>query len=265
MSGPNNSQHNLDAASIRDFGQLTMPLQVNDNVSSTQTLAKSYLQTRPKTGGAAFIANEQTKGQGRHGRSFYSPKDSGLYLSVVLPKENVDLTQVGLLTTGIADATANVLEQFFPTEHFMLKWVNDVLLNGRKVAGILTEAVFDRSEATKASFIVGIGLNLTTSAFPAAIKPLAGAIATTSIDRNRLAAALINACITCTKSYPNAAFLPDYRRRSVLLGRTVTLDLGSNQITGQVTGIADNGGLILTDRASRQHTYTSGEVIKVHY
>ncbi|WDF83471.1 biotin--[acetyl-CoA-carboxylase] ligase [Lacticaseibacillus pabuli] len=255
----------LDVDAVRYYGQLTIPLVVSQSVTSTQSLAKEYLSAHHQPAYAAFVANEQTQGYGRRGRDFYSPADSGLYLSLILPNTHVDLSKVGLLTTGVADAVANVLEHFFPEDRFMLKWVNDVWLNGRKVAGIITEAALELESASSSAFIVGVGLNLSTADFPAAINTKAGAITSATIDRNELAAALINAIIACHQTYTTGDFLADYRQRSALMGRQVTLNLGKTAVSGQVSGISDDGGIIITTADGTTHTYTSGEVVKVQY
>jgi len=255
----------LNADTIRYFNQLGIPLVVNQAVTSTQALAKEYLSSHHQPGYAAFVANEQTQGYGRRGRDFYSPANSGLYLSLILPNDDVDLSKVGLLTTGVADAVANVLAEFFPDDHFMLKWVNDVWLNGRKVAGILTEAALELESASSSAFIVGVGINLNTANFPSVINDKAGAITSETVDRNQLAAKLITAIINCHKTYTSGAFLADYRRRSALLNKSVTLNLGQRQVTGLVSGISDDGGIIITTADGNQRSYTSGEVVKVLY
>ena len=255
----------LNADTIRYLGQLQIPLAVNQAVTSTQALAKEYLSSHHQPEYAAFVANEQTQGYGRRGREFYSPANSGLYLSLILPNDDVDFSKVGLLTTGVADAVANVLEEFFPDDHFMLKWVNDVWLNGRKVAGILTEAALELESASSSAFIVGVGINLSTANFPSVINDKAGAITSDTVDRNALAAKLITAIISCHKTYTSGAFLDDYRRRSALLNKSVTLNLGQSQVTGLVSGISDDGGIIITTADGNQRSYTSGEVVKVLY
>ncbi|WP_125709381.1 biotin--[acetyl-CoA-carboxylase] ligase [Lacticaseibacillus porcinae] len=252
----------LDEMVIAYHLQNALPLTVENVVTSTQDVAKSWLAAQTTVTTAAFVADRQTHGYGRRGRGFYSPAESGLYLSLVIPNPQADLTQVGLLTTGVATAVVAVLQDFFPNADFGLKWVNDVMLNHKKVAGILCEAVLALESATSAAFVIGVGLNLDTASFPDDLANVAGAISDQAIDRNALAAKLISAIVERASDYQTAAFLPEYRRLSTVVGHSVTVKLGEQQLTGKVVDIADNGGLeLLTDQGVQ--TITAGEVVKV--
>lgn len=237
-------------------------IKVAPSVTSTQDVAKTWLAAQTELKPAAFLADEQTNGYGRRGRDFYSPKATGLYLSLVLPNVSGDLSKVGLLTTGVATAVVRTLHQFFPDKDFGLKWVNDVYLGNKKVAGILCEAVLELESASSGAFVIGVGLNLATKHFPQALSGVAGAIATGAVDRNRFAAALIQQIMTIAKDFETGSFLPEYRSESITIGHKVTLALGERKVVGKVTGIADDGGLIL-QTAQGQQTFNSGEVTKV--
>lgn len=237
-------------------------LTVETATPSTQDLAKTWLAAQSTPTVAAFVADSQSHGYGRRGREFYSPAQSGLYLSVVIPNPASDLTQVGLLTTGVATAVVSALRQFFPTADFGLKWVNDVMLNQRKVGGILCEAVLALESATSGAFVIGVGLNLDTPSFPVALDQVAGAISQVPIDRNALAALLIEKIQARAKDYQAGEFLPEYRQLSTVIGKAVTVQIGPQLLSGKVLAIADNGGLVL-QTASGVQTLTAGEVIKV--
>ncbi len=256
----------LNADAIAFYSARDTPLIVQDEMRSTQLEAKAWLTENTLTAPTVLIANRQTRGYGRRGRQFYSPADSGLYMSLILPNVYKDIADVGLLTTGVATKVVQVLNAFFPDKPFSLKWVNDVLLDGRKVAGILCEAVMELESSTVSAFVVGVGLNLTTGAFPDEIAQKAGAIVTeTPVDRNRLAAHLMDEIVTAYPNFPSGDFLPDYRKWTMMIGKTVTLDLGARNMTGQVQAIADNGGLVVRDAMGRTQTYLSGEVTKVNF
>lgn len=242
--------------------QQVAAIKVYQSVTSTQDVAKTWLAAQTELQPVAFLADEQTNGYGRRGRDFYSPKDTGLYLSLVLPNASGDLTKVGLLTTGVATAVVRTLHQFFPDKDFGLKWVNDVFLGGKKVAGILCEAVLELESASSGAFVIGVGLNLATRNFPQALHAVAGTITAGEVDRNQFAAALIQQIMTIAKDFESGSFLPEYRSESITIGRQVTLALGERQVAGTVTGIADDGGLIL-QTAQGQQTFNSGEVVKV--
>ncbi len=253
----------LDDMVIAYHLQHELPLTVEKTVTSTQDVAKKWLATQTELTPAAFVADAQTNGYGRRGRQFYSPAQSGLYLSLVIPNPQADLTQVGLLTTGVATAVVAALREFFPTADFGLKWVNDVMIHERKVAGILCEAVLALESSTSAAFVIGVGLNLDTAQFPDALKQVAGAISGTPTDRNALAASLIDHIMQRAKDYQAGDFLPTYRKLSTVVGHRVTVKIGERVLTGKVLDIAENGGLeLLTDQGLQ--TITAGEVVKVN-
>lgn len=223
-------------------------------VTSTQDLAKKYLEEKNNKN-AAFIAQEQTAGYGKRGRSFYSPAKTGIYLSIALPYFKIDLNYVGLLTLAIGVSVVHVLQKQFPANDFQLKWVNDIYLNDRKIAGILTEK-------TKFGLIIGIGVNITTTSFPSSISDHVGNITQSDVDNNQISRKLVKAIIQTTKTYQNAKFLDDYRERSYLKNKKVTLKVGRKHVTGRVVTIDDQGRLVIAcQNTLRRHS--SGEVIKV--
>lgn len=223
-------------------------------VTSTQDLAKKYLEEKNnKT--AAFIAQEQTAGYGKRGRSFYSPAKTGIYLSIALPNFKIDLNYAGLLTLAIGISVVPVLKKQFPANDFQLKWVNDIYLNDRKIAGILTEK-------TKFGLIVGIGINITTTSFPSSISDHVGNITQSNVDNNQISRKLVKAIIQATKTYQNAKFLDNYRELSYLKNKKVTLKVGRKHIIGRVVTIDNQGRLVIACQDTLRR-YSSGEVIKV--
>lgn len=270
-SGKNRGYHyagsqQLDALAIKINRQnsLNGPIEVVTTTASTQNLAKQFLSQQAKPQIAAFFADQQTAGYGRFGRNFYSPAQTGLYFSLVLPNPQNDLQHVGLLTTGVVVGVLRVLQRFFPQQDFSLKWVNDILIGNQKVGGIITEASLEVESTSTAAFIVGVGLNLTTAAFPPALKAIARGIDRNgTVDRNRLAAALLDELVTVYQQYPTGAFLPTYRENSRVLGRQVVLNVGERQVAGRAEAIDDQGGLVIKTARGQLETFTSGEVVKV--
>ena len=142
-----------------------------DVVTSTNTLLKEMAHSGVKSG-TVIIANKQTAGKGRMGRCFYSPENTGIYLSVLLREPS--LSEPTLLTTAAAVAVMKAISRTTKKEP-QVKWVNDILLDNKKVCGILTEGEFCESRLMFA--IVGIGINVSTQNFPDDIKSRAGSIA----------------------------------------------------------------------------------------
>jgi len=239
---------------------------VFDEVTSTQELAKQYLSSHEVKQPLIFVANNQTEGHGRRGRNFYSPSDTGLYFSIILPNPSHDILKIGLLTTSTAGAGGQVLEQFYKDKNFQLKWVNDIYLGTYKVGGIITEAALDLESSSAGNFIMGIGLNLSTKDFPADLSEKAQGINPEfKIDRNQLLAEMAKEVINNFANYRQPDLIDEYRKRSLLFGKNVTLKLGTKAVNGQVEGISDDGSLILKAKSGELQTFKSGEVVKVDW
>lgn len=126
--------------------------------------------------GTVAIANEQTAGKGRQGRSFYSPKNTGIYMSLLLRPEGRP-TDALFITTAAAVAVASAIRKV-TGEPAGIKWVNDVYIDGKKICGILAEAALDEKVGIK-YVVLGIGINVATkdSDFPEEIGGVASSIA----------------------------------------------------------------------------------------
>lgn len=239
---------------------------VFDEVTSTQELAKQYLSSHEVKQPFIFVANNQTEGHGRRGRNFYSPSDTGLYFSLILPNPSHDILKIGLLTTSTAVAVVKVLEQFYKDKNFQLKWVNDIYLGTYKVGGIITEAALDLESSSAGNFIMGIGLNLSTKDFPADLSEKAQGINPEfKINRNQLLAEMAKEVINNFANYRQPDLIDEYRKRSLLFGKNVTLKLGTKAVNGKVEGISDDGSLILKAKSGELQTFKSGEVVKVDW
>ena len=151
-----------------------LELQVYKTITSTNTVLKA-LAAEGAPAGLALIAGEQTAGRGRMGRSFYSPADSGLYLSLLL-RPNVSAVEATRLTACAAVAVAETIEEL-SGRPAQIKWVNDIFVDGRKVCGILTEASVDCENGMMHYVIIGLGVNTRVPAgdFPEELKGIAGA------------------------------------------------------------------------------------------
>lgn len=239
---------------------------VFDEVTSTQEVAKQYLTTHEVKQPLVFVANNQSQGHGRRGRKFYSPSDTGLYFSLILPNPSHDILKIGLLTTSTAVAVVKVLEKFYEDKNFKLKWVNDIYLDTYKVGGIITEAALDLESSSASNFIMGIGLNLATKEFPdELLGKVKGINPNINIDRNQLIAEMAQEVIANFSNYTHPNLIEEYRKRSLLVGKEVTLKLGTSSVKGEVQGIADDGSLVLKGDSGKLQSFTSGEVIKVDW
>ena len=152
-----------------------IPITVYKTIESTNSEAK-LLAVQNAEHGTIVVSEEQTKGRGRFGRDFFSPSDSGIYMSIIL-KPKLNMENAVLITTAAAVAICDAIEKF-TNKVSRIKWVNDIFIGDRKVCGILTEAVTNFESGMMESVIVGIGINVKTKNedFPLELQDTAGSI-----------------------------------------------------------------------------------------
>ncbi len=241
-----------------------------DAVECLETVdsTNDYLKTRAQTGaeeGLVAVANEQTRGKGRLGRSFSSPADRGIYLSMLLrptgaPQDIANIT--ALIAVAMADAIAAVAG-IRPG----IKWVNDLVLNGKKLCGILTEMSVEGETGRVQHAVVGIGVNVRETAedFP----PEIGHIATSllmetgrKISRARLAAEMILRLDQLRADWAErrASYLAPYRAACVNLGRAVRFSQNGVSYTGVAEDVDSDFSLVIRLQDGTVMTLKSGEV-----
>lgn len=172
----------IDHKKIENFLKHPVAVCVFNEIDSTNNEAKRRAEA-DRSYPALYVTDCQTAGRGRRGHDFYSPKGSGVYFTLALPL-SAEPADVQVITCAAAVAVCEAIESL-TEKHPQIKWVNDIYLDGRKVAGILTELLSD-DQNRPATVIVGVGINLTTDHFPAEFAARAGSIG--DIDPNRLCA-----------------------------------------------------------------------------
>lgn len=248
----------LSEEAIRAVLQHDVPLFLYDTLSSTnQTAASIAMENAPA--GTTVIAREQTAGKGRRGRSFYSPKDTGLYLSIILRPEEA-LRKSILITAAVAVAVSSAIDEIAGV-HTQIKWVNDIYLHGKKISGTLTEAITDIESGEIRHIITGIGINCNTTNFPDSAGAAAGSIGF-PLSRNALAARIIDRVLEESAQLQNRAFLSEYRRRSMVLGKGIDVYplLDAPPFPATAEDIDENGGLIIRCPDGHRETLSSGEI-----
>lgn len=236
-------------------------LKVFSSVESTNTTAKALVNENPVEKGI-ILAEEQTKGRGRLGRSFYSPGKSGIYMSLIYG--NNGKTNATYVTTAAAVAVCQVIESL-TGKRPVIKWVNDIFLDNRKICGILTEGVVNFETGIIDTVILGIGLNvlLPSQPFPDAIQSVAGTLyekKQNHLTRNRLAAEIINRFDVIYQQEDTSAHLEDYRKRCFVIGQTVSFEENRKRVYGRAAGIDEEGGLIVDLPNGSAKTLRYGEI-----
>lgn len=236
-----------DRPLMEDVVDLHHRVSVFDEIDSTNDEAKRLLQSEDVEDGLYLIANAQTAGRGRQGHSFYSPADTGLYVSMVrTDPEVLHPATLSKMTLAAAVATAEAIEEAVGVSP-NIKWVNDLYYRHRKVCGILTESVGWLDDRPRA-VVLGIGINCSTVLFPEDIMDTAGALTTGDIDfidRNRLAVALRARLLYWTEHLTDPLLLREYRNRSYLTGKEIMFERDHQRFRGIARDIDDKGRLLV--------------------
>ncbi len=211
-----------------------------------------------------MLSESQTGGKGRMGRNFHSPKGSGIYMSILLRPDFLP-DDCNLLTPMTAVAAAKAIEEVLSVKTD-IKWVNDIYLNGRKVAGILTKAAFSSSDKTD-YVIVGIGINLTVpeGGFHEEIKDIAGALKeeVSAIQRDRLAGVFLREFLSFYNGMPKVTFSEEYGKRLLFVGEKITVREKENFYSATAIGINERLQLeILTEDGEEKTLYTEEITIR---
>ena len=236
---------------------IAYPLIIFDTVNSTNTYAKT-IASDPDAHGTLIVANHQTAGRGRRGHTFYSPEDTGLYMSLII-KPDSKIHEMLKVTVAAAVAAVEAIEQTSDARP-QIKWVNDLYIGRKKIAGILTEAISDFESGDLDAVIIGIGINIRSTDFPEEIENIAGAINDPSLSRNRLTAVLWQKLLYWTQHLDSPELMELYRRKSLLIGHSIVYEISGERKTGTVCAINDSGNLAIQDSSGREIILSSGEV-----
>ena len=212
--------------------------------------------------GTVLVADRQTAGRGRMGRSFFSPAGYGLYFSVLLRPKKADPLKI---TVAAGVAVAEAVKAVFDID-LRIKWVNDLYLRDRKVCGILAEGA--ASENGLDWCVLGIGVNVYApqEGF-GELEQIAGALLPQKKEDRRaeLAAAILNRFFEVYENLNHPGVLEAYRERSYLQGKTVTAHRGDEVFEGKVIGIGDEAELLLQKDDGEIVALSSGEVRLENY
>lgn len=212
-----------------------------------------------------FVADGQTAGRGRLGRTFISPKGSGIYLSILIKADERISSPVGITTYAavVASRVISRLAGVTPS----IKWVNDLYLGGKKVAGILTQGVIDKESGRLAALVMGIGINVLGEIGAPEIKDIAttleyecrkvGCDTPTRLD---IVTSLVDEFLGGLSDVGTPTVAEEYRSHSFLIGRAVTVHTPTGSYPATVIGIDDECRLIIRDSDGRESALSTGEV-----
>lgn len=230
---------------------------VHREIDSTNDEAKRQI-TGGREGVCLVVSDAQTAGRGRQGKSFFSPAGAGIYMTLAFPSR-LPLTAAVSVTTAAAVAVFRAIrdETGLETE---IKWVNDLYLDGKKVCGILTEAISDFEAGEVRHLIVGVGLNLYPAEYPADIVHIATPLNVKHVNRNRMIARIVDRLLECLGTLGTGAHLDTYRRHSMVLGREITYYRNGVATAARAIDIDEDGWLVIKHQDGSQDVLNSGEI-----
>ncbi|WP_408006506.1 biotin--[acetyl-CoA-carboxylase] ligase [Pseudalkalibacillus sp. A8] len=252
---PGEIKHQLDTE------KLGQEIHYEESVSSTQEIAHQHaLNDAPE--GTIIIADEQISGRGRLGRSWHSPKGSGVWMSVIL-RPNIPPQKAPQLTLLAAVSVVQGIEQVTGVDA-VIKWPNDILIDGKKAVGILTEL---QAEADRVnSVIIGIGINVNTAAFPDEISNIATSLKIASgneIERANLVRSILEKMEKLYNLYLEHGFSPIkllWEGSAASLGKRVRVRTITGELFGKAQGITEEGVLLVEDDLGTLHRVYSADI-----
>jgi BirA family transcriptional regulator, biotin operon repressor / biotin---[acetyl-CoA-carboxylase] ligase len=233
-----------------------------DTLESTNTEAINQAK-RGADEGLCVIAKRQTAGRGRHGRTWISEKDAGLYFSIIL-RPKIETRFLPLITLMTAVSVADTLKHLYALKPD-IKWANDIHIGGKKISGILAE-MCETEKGT--AVIVGIGINLKSSNFPAGIADIATSIQaeiSKTPDFEKLLKTLsqfLNYFYDILQSENGAAKIIDewQKRSSYAFGKEVKVKLENENLFGTTDGLEASGALRVRTDSGEIRVIQAGDV-----
>lgn len=214
--------------------------------------------------GTLVVAEEQTAGRGRQGRRWYSPPGKGIWMSLLLRPDRQPVSIAPQLTLLTAVAVCRAVRKFGVDAG--IKWPNDILVDGRKLCGILVESIAEDELIRYAIAGIGIDVSLQLEDIPQELHPVVTSLQISSgrrVERTALIGAVLTEMEQLYQLYTEKGFVPIahlWEALSVTLGRRITIRTPDGEISGQATALAENGALLLLEDSGNTRTIFSGEV-----
>lgn len=262
---------NIDKAVIYeelDTDFIGREILVFESIDSTNSEAKRRVISN-FSNGLTFISEEQTAGRGRLGRDWISPKGKGLWMSIVFKPKALEPKDGSKITLVAAAAVAKAIEKT-TNLHVGIKWPNDIVCNGKKVCGILTEMGADPDFINWMVVGIGINVNLEKKDFPAELEKVGTSLkiemmeTEKAIDRNILAAAILNELEELSVDFLEtgslSAILGYYREKVIIKGKELLLHKRDEIVNCTGVDISDEGHLIVEMENGVRQEFLSGEV-----
>ncbi len=232
-----------------------------EEIDSTNTHLKKMALDGVR-GRRIVVSSHQTSGRGRRGKSFMSPKGTGLYFSILI-SDKLEYTDSKMLTVLFALCVSDTLDEL-SGKKTEIKWVNDIYLNKRKVCGILSEASFDIESGGLEWIVVGIGINVykPKEGFDSSIEKLAGYVFENEEHDvfNKIISGIVSKYHSYSENLSTEEIVNRYISKSILKGKKVTILHDKEEYDATVEDIDANCNLVVKRESGKREVLSSGEV-----
>lgn len=220
-----------------------LDFQIFETIDSTNIYAKQIVSSITKN--TIIISNSQTNGQGKFGKKFFSPANTGIYMTIIL-KDTIKTKNVFSITFLCALAVCKTIEKLTNIKP-KIKWINDIFINNKKCCGILTECETDLKKQISKNIIAGIGLNVNTRIFPKNLKNIAVSLKATNINRNIIIAEIINNFFKLYKNLTVSQITEKYKKYCFVLGKYIYYTKDNIKHMAKAVDINKFGNLVIKD------------------
>lgn len=251
----------MDKKVLEKYLDKKLNLTIFPELDSTNNYLKK-LGSQGDKANTLVIAESQTSGRGRMGRSFYSPNGTGVYFSLLLHPEILAEKALNLTVMAAVAVAETVMR--YSTGDVKIKWVNDVYIDGKKVCGILTEGAINPTTKMLDYAVVGIGINVIApeNDFPEDIKNIATAIFSGNTEediKEKIIAEVINRFLALFNAKEDD-YINRYKEYSFLTGKEINIISGENIRPATVLGITDECHLLVKNEYGKTEEISSGDV-----
>jgi BirA family transcriptional regulator, biotin operon repressor / biotin---[acetyl-CoA-carboxylase] ligase len=242
---------------------LGQSIQYEDSVDSTQRVAHRLAYDQSMEG-TVVVAEEQTLGRGRMDRKWYSPKYTGIWMSIIL-RPKIPLPKAPQLTLIAAVAVVQAIEELTELTP-QIKWPNDILINGKKLTGILTELQAEADQINSVIIGMGINVNQALEDFPIELREIATSLAIEQgvfFSRSSIIRSVLTNLEKLYILYLEKGFFPIkilWESYAISIGKTIKARTLSNVIEGKALGITDDGVLKIEDHSGEIHYIYSADI-----
>ncbi|NQJ22026.1 bifunctional biotin--[acetyl-CoA-carboxylase] ligase/biotin operon repressor BirA [Streptococcus suis] len=235
--------------------ELQLPVHLKADSDSTQLDAKQGIEAGHKSP-ALYLAPHQNKAKGRFGRPFYASKSGGIYMSLRL-SPNVPFLEFKPYTILAAAAVVKAIQSLCDLD-IQIKWVNDIYLGQKKVAGILTEAISSMENQRVTDVIIGVGINVHIDDFPKELQQAAGNLFDDQppFTRNQLITAIWKAFLETDEK----DLIALYKEKSLVVGQQVSFVENQVEFRGTAIAVTDTGNLVIQLDNGKAKIISSGEI-----